>query len=158
MDREWHIPSWRFLLFSFSELKPSTGILPCGPNRAIKFRVVWLGLAWLIFAHQAFGQGTIKGIIRDNNGKGLAYVSTGLLNATDSKLVKGTLTDESGAYEFLNVQKGDYVVAANMVGYTAGTSPVIKVDLSLITAPGITLNQTGKNLKEVTVTSKRPFV
>ncbi|PSR57361.1 TonB-dependent receptor [Adhaeribacter arboris] len=104
------------------------------------------------------GQSTLRGYIRDPAGKGLPYVSTGLLMASDSKLVKGALTNEEGAFEFTGVAGGQYIISANMVGYASFTSAVIAVDQVLITVPQITLNPLIKNLKEVTVTTKRPFV
>lgn len=122
------------------------------------FQLAFIGLAILLFTTETVGQSTLKGHIRDSAGKGLAYVSTGLLSAADSKLVKGALTDEGGAFEFTGVPQGEYVIAANMVGYSSFTSSVITVAQSILTVPGITLTEIAKSLKEVTVMTKRPFV
>ncbi|MDQ3290162.1 MAG: carboxypeptidase-like regulatory domain-containing protein, partial [Bacteroidota bacterium] len=81
------------------------------------FVLLWVTAFITIFCNEAIGQSTIRGNIRDTAGKGLAYVSTGLLAAEGSKLVKGTLTNEEGAYVFTGVPTGKYVVTANMVGY-----------------------------------------
>ncbi|QMU29895.1 TonB-dependent receptor [Adhaeribacter radiodurans] len=141
------IKNYFFTLLRSSSAYRSQGIL-----------FFWVTLLSLFFRSEVYAQGTLKGYIRDSNGKGLAYVSTGLLNAPDSKLVKGTLTNEEGAYEFLEVPSGQYVITANMVGYASGTSATFKVDQGLTTIPILTLNSIAINLKEVAVTTKRPFV
>jgi hypothetical protein len=148
----------RFWVYNWVKFKYSQVLFSFRPKLKSWVLSVLLGFTCLGVSPAALGQGSLKGNIRDAAGKGLAYVSTGLLTATDAKLVKGTLTDENGSFEFNGVQKGEYVVAANMVGYASYTSSVLKVEQAVTTVPGIILNQIDKTLKEVSVTTKRPFV
>lgn len=149
----------RLLLYFNSRINSlNPAVFPLFNALSFKFKSLLFGLAILNFTNEALGQGTLKGSIRDSAGKGLAYVSTGLLTSTDSELVKATLTDEQGAFKFDGVQHGQYVIAASMVGYTSFTSAAIQVEQAVTTVPEITLTQLVINLNEVSITTKRPFV
>ena len=44
----------------------------------------------------------------DSLHNGFPFVNIALLNSLDSSNIKGTITDELGNYEFLNLKSGNY--------------------------------------------------
>ncbi len=62
-------------------------------------------------------QSTVKGIIKDESGTVVAFASAALINASDSILVRGSLTDENGEFKIENVPAGNYRVLASFLGY-----------------------------------------
>lgn len=118
----------------------------------------------LLFLQVGWAQSPLKGgvggIVKDVAGKPLEFVSLMLLKATDSTLVKGVVSNATGAYEFENVTEGNYRVAATQLGYQKIHSESFTVDAShtRITVPTLTMQEQRKVLSEVTVTAKKPFI
>jgi hypothetical protein len=54
---------------------------------------------------------------------------TVLLFDRDSVMVRGTLTDSTGAYTFRGVGNGTYQVAARMIGYEQYKTSTVKITL-----------------------------
>lgn len=77
-----------------------------------------------IFQYTATAQSTgkVTGVIKDESGKLLSSVTVSLLKAKDSAMVKVAVSDEEGAYEFINIAAGKYVIAASSVGFVKVTS------------------------------------
>lgn len=61
---------------------------------------------------------TINGKVLDKDNKPQEFVNILLLKAADSTLHKGTITDATGTFLFEDIENGNYLVAASMVGYT----------------------------------------
>lgn len=63
---------------------------------------------------------TISGLIVDiENGAPMQFVNVVLLNAADSSIVTGGLTDEKGAFRLSSsLSKGDYLLRCKFIGYT----------------------------------------
>jgi iron complex outermembrane receptor protein len=61
---------------------------------------------------------TINGKVIDKDSKPQEFVNILLLKAADSSLHKGTITDVNGDFLFEDMENGNYLVAASMVGYT----------------------------------------
>jgi hypothetical protein len=95
--------------------------------------------------------------IRDEAGKPLPFASIALLSVRDSSLVKGTISKETGIYEFDNVQPGQYRLAASAVGYASVRSQTVSVGATAAKLPILTLSPATKTLGEVTVTAQKPF-
>src|SRR5210317_1306719 len=80
------------------------------------------------------------------------------MNANDSSLVKGTITDSIGLYEFENSEAGTYFIKASMVGFGSGNSETINYDgTSKILIESISLID-GVELSEVVVKATKPFI
>ncbi|NDK57396.1 TonB-dependent receptor [Pontibacter fetidus] len=119
-----------------------------------------LPLLLLAFTNLSAQQASIKGSLLDGDKKAVGYANVLLLHAADSSLVKGALSEESGAYRFDGLAAGKYRVAASMVGYArtmsqeitlSGTSGTVEI------AP-LTLLQNSTNLAEVVVEGQRPLI
>jgi iron complex outermembrane receptor protein len=100
----------------------------------------------------------ISGTITDEQGKVLTSTSVSLLKAKDSSLVKVAVSDKSGLYEFIDIQEGSYLVSASSVGYTKRFSSHFEVKGNNVSVPSLSLRETSKDLTNVTVTAKKPFV
>lgn len=101
----------------------------------------------------------VSGKVMQTGNKPVEFATITLLKATDSSLVKGAIADISGQYEFEQVKPGRYLVAATYVGMTKAYSPAFEVNSSTpVKIATLSLASGTKNLKEVNVTGKKPFV
>jgi hypothetical protein len=104
--------------------------------------------------------GHITGQVADASSKPVEFATLMLLKATDSTLVKGAVSDGKGQYEFVNVATGRYLIAAQQVGYAKTYSPTVSIDVANAsqTLPALTLREESKQLNEVQVTARKPFI
>lgn len=104
-------------------------------------------------------QSHIYGIVVDENGKSLSNANVLLLNAKDSGLIKGVVVTDNGKYSFVNNSTVKLLVTATYNGYQQlYTSPFSidgRKDVDLGT---LSLKQMDKQLKEVAVITKKPFI
>src|SRR4249919_2672300 len=84
-------------------------------------------LSALIFISFTLKAQSIKGIVKDADGKLLANASVSLLNAKDSAVVKLAVTNNSGEYKFQNIKDGKYLANVSYVGYTSSYSSVFEI-------------------------------
>ncbi|HEV8283092.1 MAG TPA: TonB-dependent receptor [Chitinophagaceae bacterium] len=107
-----------------------------------------------------YGQ-ILQGKVTGSNGGLLANVNVLLLNSRDSSLVKGSISDKTGNYQFQNIRPGSYLLSASMSGYqTTYTSAPVIVDenKTAVTIPELNLSENVKQLAEVKVVAIRPFI
>ncbi len=98
----------------------------------------------------------IAGSLKDINGKGITGITISLLKASDSSWVRSEYTDDSGIFNFKAIATGDYIVDVFATGYKNNKQ---KITLTTnIYQLNITLQKGSTQLKEVTVTDKRPFI
>jgi len=100
----------------------------------------------------------ITGSITSTDGKPLDGATIYLLKAADSTLVKTALSNADGSYTLAGLKAGDYKLSAVTMGFAAYKGAAFKLIDQDIALPGITLQPKGKALKEVTITSVKPFV
>jgi hypothetical protein len=117
---------------------------------------------FVFFAIACFGQnGSISGTIKDTRNATLQGAAVTLRNTADSIFVKTTATNENGSFKFQNLSAGKYKLVASYTGLKRFESGVITIDEAhlLVNLPVIFL-QSGRqeDLKEVTVTSKKPLL
>ncbi len=102
---------------------------------------------------------TITGQVEDASKNPAPFANVILLNANDSSVVKGALSNETGNFTFENVDSGQYIVLVSQLS-TKYYSP------SFIIGENITEKQLGKislpassvDLNEVEVSALRPFI
>ncbi|MBC5773024.1 TonB-dependent receptor [Pontibacter sp. KCTC 32443] len=119
-----------------------------------------LPLLLLMFTNLSAQQASIKGLLLDNEKKPVGYANVLLLRSADSSLVKGMLSEESGAFLFEGLPAGKYKVAASMVGYAKAMSKEITLTESsgAVQLENLVLQQNSTNLKEVVVEGQRPLI
>ncbi len=100
----------------------------------------------------------ISGSIRDTQGKPVEIATILLLNATDSTMVKGAVTDLDGNYEMERAAAGNYRISVSSSGFAAYTSIVFAYDGGDKTVDKITLQPLTNELKAVTMTARRPAI
>ena len=106
-------------------------------------------LAFTCFIVPSFGQGSIKGRVSD--GKQNLPAANILLLRTDSSLVRGIVTDNSGEFIFSNVAAGRYLISATMVGYTRFFSEPVPLGDKEVLIPDIILGESVTRLDEFVV-------
>ncbi|GAA4457089.1 TonB-dependent receptor [Nibrella saemangeumensis] len=101
---------------------------------------------------------SIRGTVREHDGKAIPFASVLLLSGKDSTMVKGAVTTESGQFTIDNVRQGTYRVAVSMVGYQKRyTDPIILSDATPYEVPELVLAPEARQLAEVTVAAKKPL-
>ncbi len=112
----------------------------------------------------AFGQvltrGTVNGRVGTVAGKPLEFSTLMLLKAKDSTLVKGSISNVDGKYAFDNVGAGQYLVAAQQIGFRKTYSAPFAVDEAhpAVEVPALSMTDETKSLTEVQVVAQKPFI
>lgn len=99
---------------------------------------------------------TIKGIVKDAEGKSLSNATVQLLK--DTSVSKFAVTDNEGNFSFTNIQSGKYTVRTSYVGFTSASSATFQLDSNDVNLPVLVLLKPVSQLGDVTVTAKRPMV
>ncbi|MBL7790410.1 MAG: TonB-dependent receptor [Chitinophagales bacterium] len=98
----------------------------------------------------------IQGKIISDKGSPLSNVTIALLRASDSQLVKTDLSNDKGAYLFPAIEKGEYFIQISKLGYDR--KRIEKFILDKNTTLNLTLQESAKKLKEVSVVATKPLL
>lgn len=123
------------------------------------FVAAFIMLFSTVFAQSPL-KGKITGEVKESTNKPLPFATVLLLHAKDSTLAKGSISSESGNYEFDNVALGRYLISATMVGYQKAFSAIfeLKEGPTPLTIPSLLVAENTQTLQEVKVVTKKPFV
>jgi len=109
---------------------------------------------------EATAGGYVTGVIQDSSARGpIEYATVGLFRQSDSTLVNGTVTDQSGAFMLKGIPNGQYYLEASFIGYNKKiirvflTSQSHAVDVGLV---GLHLNVT--QIADVQIVAQNPRV
>jgi len=104
--------------------------------------------------------GKISGTVIDGNTKTVESASIALIRVSDSATVKLSVADKTGKFSFEGIKEGKYKVAISAVGHQKAYSDVfdINAENNQVALKTIELVPVSVNLKEVTVTAKKPFI
>jgi hypothetical protein len=102
----------------------------------------------------------VKGKVVDSTNTAAPFISVALINAKDSSLLKGNISNDKGEYEFENIKKGNYLIKAVSVGYINSYSNFFSIDslAKTVSIPDLKLNSNGIDLKEISITAIKPAV
>lgn len=100
----------------------------------------------------------ISGRVLLADGSAAEYATVTLHLAADSTLVKGTMTDVSGAYELVGVQTGRYYLAASSIGAGKKLSPAFEFTGKDTDLADLRLEDATNTLGEVTVTARKQVI
>jgi len=106
----------------------------------------------------AQSKGSVSGKITDQQNKPMPSATVSLLKGKDSSVVKFTVTDKAGIYQFENITSGQYLVSITAVGHAKNFSKKIEVTDQPISLEAIELLPQAKSLGGVTVTSNKPLM
>jgi hypothetical protein len=113
----------------------------------------------LFISFSSYSQNFIKGTVTDTTQNPVSFCAMALMNAKDSSLVKGNISDSAGNFIFEKIKDGDYFVKFSAVGYKAVSTATFSVDsLSQIILPSQIINNEGVNLKEVSIAVYKPAI
>ena len=113
----------------------------------------------MLHASHYYSQCAIKGQLTDTLNAPIVFNAIGLLNANDSSIVKGVMTDDHGDFCFEQIKKGAYQLKISAIGYNTYYSNVFNYDsLSAITLDKILLKAGSINLNEVSVAAQKKTI
>jgi len=73
-------------------------------------------IIFLVFSQDSiFAQ--ISGNTITEEGENLSFVNVLLLQASDSTFIDGNLSDDSGKFQFKNIEHGEYILHLNLIGF-----------------------------------------
>lgn len=107
---------------------------------------------WFCFSQQF----SVKGNINDSNNKPIAYANIIITNNENPEVIKGTTTNDAGAFIIENIDKGDFTIKISFLGFEDYSKAITlnkNVDLGVII-----LKESLQELDGVTVVAKRPTV
>jgi len=119
-----------------------------------------LSILSFFFSIAATAQATAKitGSVKDEQGKALQSATISLLRSKDSSLAKLAVSAQDGQFEFINMKPGKYFVSVVLVGYAKASSTAFDYATMDISVPAIALRQSAREMNEVTVVAKKPFI
>jgi len=105
-------------------------------------------------------RGKITGRIIDEQQKPIEGATAELLRAKDSGLVKVAISNKAGVIEFENIRFGSYLIRATYVNHERSFSPVINLsaETNAVILTDISLKAAAKELQNVQVTGRKPFI
>jgi iron complex outermembrane receptor protein len=114
----------------------------------------------ITFAQTAKFTGCISGSLFDENGKPMDYATVSLLDSQDSSIVKETLSNEQGVYNFDHINTGTYLIKVTMVGYGMIITKAFTVteNQSNITVPVLKMSPGNHVLSTVNIAGSKPLV
>lgn len=115
----------------------------------------------LSFASNAqLNNGRISGTVIDGSTKTIESATITLLRAKDSSVVKMSVADKTGKYQFDAVPEGQYMVSISAVGHNKGFSETFNISSAnaVVTLKTIELVPQAKSMGAVTVTAKKPLI
>lgn len=101
---------------------------------------------------------TISGTIHETTGNPVEFANVLLYKAADSSLVKGAVTDVSGAFVFENTAAGTYFIQSSMVGLGSAVLPPFRYDGDMFKTGNLVLQQSSIEMATVTVVGKKPII
>ncbi len=120
----------------------------------MKFTITFL-LACICLGINA--QSNVKGKIVDSENEAVPFANVALYYSSDTTLAKVVVTNESGSFEFNNVNEGSYFLKATFVGFAPLRTPNFTVKTGETTNLN-TLSFGLQNIDEVVVTVERDML
>lgn len=100
----------------------------------------------------------ITGKVTDEKAEAVPYALVKLLHFPDTATLKTVQTDFDGNFAFEQVKSGNYLLAVQLVGYKATKTERFTVADADVKLPAIKMEGLTKQLKEVTIETRKPFV
>lgn len=125
-------------------------------------KIIIKGLILLItFGLSSFvevkGQCQVFGNIQDISGKPIAFANVLLLSTGDSSIIKGSVSNENGKFEFDQIQEADYLISVSLLGYINHIDRYEIECNSPTTLNPITLLESEEELEAIEVTAQLPL-
>ena len=113
----------------------------------------------ITFVSSFYSQSVITGKVQDTTNTEIQFCSLALMNAADSSVFKGNITDEKGEFRFENIPNGNYFIKLSYIGYLDSLSEVFTINsISEFNIPTFHLKNDSQSLEEVAVIAFRKTV
>ncbi len=99
----------------------------------------------------------ITGRVIDGKQQPVVAATVTLLNGQDS-VIRSSQTDGEGRYRFTGIPIGRYYISVSAIGFKTARSPLIKYDKSALVQPDLQLTPDLKQLGDVIVRGRKPFL
>ncbi|MCE3281964.1 MAG: TonB-dependent receptor, partial [Chitinophagaceae bacterium] len=135
-------------------------ILMCTQSLFMKHIFTLLLLAITIASQAQTKTGKIFGSVRNTEGKAIEAATVSLLKADDQALVKISVTDKDGRFEFDRIPEGKFILSISAAGYGLLKSAPVEVTTTaqLVDAGAFAAQPAASMLAGVEVVSKRPLI
>jgi len=111
------------------------------------------------FAQSGDGWGGVSGKVLDETRKEFPFATVSLLSSKDSTVVKGTLTDNGGAFVFKDLKPGSYLVAVYVIGYKkVFKGPLQVAAAKMVNLGSVQLETDAQMLKGVNIVKQKPLI
>lgn len=122
------------------------------------FTLIMLAIATLAQAQTKSGK--IFGSLKNAEGKGVEAATVTLVKADNQALVKVSITNKEGVFEFERIPEGRFMITFAATGYSAAKSQVIEItpQKQSVNAGAFTAEPAARELASVEIVSKRPLV
>lgn len=108
---------------------------------------------------QAQTGGKIQGNLKSSSNEPIETLVVTLLSSSDNSIVKTTLTEPNGSFEFTNVANNSYLIFIDDLAYKTYKSEVFSIQQNTLVLPTILIKKRDvNNLDEVTIERKKAFV
>jgi len=124
--------------------------------KQVAFCLILTALATLGVARAQNTTGSVTGTVADAGGAIVPNASVTLTNNSTGVQQKAQTT-ESGDYQFLNVQPGQYTLAVESPGFKRYVQNPVEVQVALATRQNVSM-AVGGTTEEVTVTTQAPII
>ncbi len=105
-----------------------------------------------------YSQNIITGNIIDAKGEAAPYATIMLMNAKDSSLAKGAISDDKGMFEIEDAVIGNYFITATVLGFEKLSTPTFEYKEGKYKSPALILKKSENELKGVTITTIKPTI
>lgn len=131
-------------------------------NRRFLKRLFWQTLLFFVSVFtvtNCCAQSKIYGKVINEKEEPVPYANVLLLKLKDSTLVKGVMTEHSGAYSFENIPAGKYIVTSTYTGFGQVYTGAFEItpDNNHIDLGVLKLFQKQVKLNDITVVAKKPM-
>ncbi|MGO4879134.1 outer membrane beta-barrel protein [Pedobacter psychrotolerans] len=122
-------------------------------------KILFTLMTCLMVCGVSFAQNSpqITGKVIDEKAVAVPFAIVRLLNFPDTSVVKTVATNLDGAYEMNQLKEGTYILSVSIVGYKTKRTDKFLLNDNL-NIPVITLQSLTKQLNEVSVSGKKPFI
>ena len=100
----------------------------------------------------------IKGRVVDIHHQPVAYATVKLIRTSVNQLLQSAQTDTGGYFKLAATEKGDYLIKISEISMDSLSVALTLTELKVVQLPDITLSASVKQLNQVSVVSKRPFI
>lgn len=134
--------------------------------KLLAFLALWVSIAsGSAFAQlpatiAAPGKASISGKVINEDKSPFDLATIALFSLPDTVLLKSTFTEQDGKFILENLKEGAYLLKVSAMGYKNYQTSTLNINAAgqALTVPEVTLLAVAKNLKEVSIVGKKPFI